>query len=909
TEPHREDTQPPHEENPHHEEPAAEPQHDRTGAPGDGPPVERPDEPYLRDDDYRSDDPRHYAQIDDQVLEEGVRDNGELFNEQIFRQATELRGLSPEFAHMSDLGAAAVHSYTRHEVFGRLNEALRTGEDLHTYVGQAKAVVSGLNELPPYRGETVRTINFDNNQRLVKLALAHYEPGKVTVEPSFTSTKKVTPEDPYPYDRNAPIELRIRSVTGRDIEKLSDKPKEREVVHKPGLQLLVTDKRLVVENGTEKWVIHAEEITEGHPKYLAPETAEQAIHERRERLAADLRSAPSAIAAGLGFDSVPSEDDRARRTGPELTPEQRAALAAMRPPPDGWSSLNRATDPPGVPALHGGTVEAPQRQLRFIRDLFPQMEGINRGHYGDDPAFHRNGAETLLAYEDRVTGRNPDALAEPRPEGHPFDDPASQRDALRERLGGDWSRHRSIADSIDAMRDRPVGSRAVLSVEYFEPGPPPRSEHKVFAAVTTEHGVALLDPVRNRFAELPPETHSVGLLAHHDGEGPIVPHEESPRGAPREPSMLSRALDGEPVAEAPSKPVEHQRSIGGMLDGGPQPETPEAPAAGHRDIGAALGGEDGPVGYGAAEPGSWGAPPPDVPVTGDHDWSPLARATNPPSEPAIHAGTANANQDARYVAERHPELREVNPRFYERDAFDRGYQTNCTRSVVAYAQRLLDMDAHAEAVLPRELATKGTLEYVREQLGGQWESHGDYDSVIRSMREQPIGSHGVVGVLFRDVDGNVMGHVAMTVHTREGVAFIDPQSGRLMHLPHPPLGLDLLPFGSLEHSGGRAALGDQAPERPVPDAPEEGFSLEQPGVNAPEYDDSLLRDLDRELEILAGVEDMAQLQETPAPWPADPPADAEEHRPAAPRQLPGERQVDPREMFPAQTAAPAAPVT
>jgi hypothetical protein len=191
--------------------------------------------------------------------------------------------------------------------------------------------------------------------------------------------------------------------------------------------------------------------------------------------------------------------------------------------------------------------------------------------------------------------------------------------------------------------------------------------------------------------------------------------------------------------------------------------------------------------------------------TGHHDWSPLAQATNPPSEPAIHAGTANANQQGNYIAERHPQLTAVNPHVHDPDAFANGYHTNCTRGVVAYAQRLLGIDSEAEPLLPHEMATKGTLEHVQQQLGGQWQSHAGYDSVIHAMNNEPIGSHAVVGVLYQGAYGQTYGHVAMVVHTSEGVAFIDPQSGSLMHLPHPPLKLDLLPFGSLKDSGGVAA--------------------------------------------------------------------------------------------------------
>lgn len=211
--------------------------------------------------------------------------------------------------------------------------------------------------------------------------------------------------------------------------------------------------------------------------------------------------------------------------------------------------------------------------------------------------------------------------------------------------------------------------------------------------------------------------------------------------------------------------------------------------------------------------------------TGEHDWSPLAQATNPPSEPAIHAGTANPQQQAAYIAERHPELATVNPHFHDPDAFANGYQTNCTRGVVAYAQRLLGLNAHAEPLLPHEMAARGTLEHVQQQLGGEWQSHSDYDSVIRAMNDEPIGSHAVVGVLYEGPNGQAYGHVAMVVHTKEGVAFIDPQSGSLMHLPHPPLKLDLLPFGSLKDGDGAAAPHEHtSPE----ETSEHGYGMADP---------------------------------------------------------------------------------
>lgn len=179
---------------------------------------------------------------------------------------------------------------------------------------------------------------------------------------------------------------------------------------------------------------------------------------------------------------------------------------------------------------------------------------------------------------------------------------------------------------------------------------------------------------------------------------------------------------------------------------------------------------------------------------GDHDWSPLSHATNPPSEAAIHAETANDNQAAKYVAERHPHLAGVNPRFHDADAFDQGYQTNCTRGVVASALRQLGIDTEAGPLRPHEMMSAGTLDHVRDRLGGDWQAHAGYDDVIRAMREQPVGSRAVIAVKYLGPDGAEYGHVAEVAHTREGVAFIDPQNNSLMRLPHPPTKLDLLPY-------------------------------------------------------------------------------------------------------------------
>lgn len=366
---------------------------------------------------------------------------------------------------------------------------------------------------------------------------------------------------------------------------------------------------------------------------------------------------------------------------------------------------------------------------------------------------------------------------------------------VRGQVGGDWAAHDSFHSALGEMAGKPIDSRAIIA---FESGQPPQT-HMV-TAVTTEHGVAVVDPMRNRLAELPADASNISVLPTHDPAA--VKPDTAPRsadlgGSNRITELLGNNENRSPAtAEAPSG---LQDSLGGRVESDAPAPVEKAHNFSDRLDDKAT---EYPGGYGAETSADGLA---DCGATGHHDWSPLAQATNPPSEPAIHAGTANQQQAANYVAQRHPEMRAVNPHFYDPNAFNDGYQTNCTRGVVAYAKRLLGLDATAEPILPHEMATKGTLEHVQQQLGGEWQSHSDYDSVIRTMRDEPIGSHAVVGVLYQTPDGQTFGHVAMAVHTEEGVAFIDPQSGTLMNLPHPPVKLDLLPSGSLEHSDGAAS--------------------------------------------------------------------------------------------------------
>ncbi|WP_370950484.1 toxin glutamine deamidase domain-containing protein [Amycolatopsis sp. cg5] len=780
----RADEPAPHEDKPHDTSPE--------------PPASRihPDEAYLREDQFHSDNPDDFKSLRERQML-GDSPTAELRHEYLHREAMRLRNEVAGFGHMSDNGAYAVHSYTRYEVFAELNQALREGSLTPEHAAQARAIVSGLNELRAFHGETVRTMNFDGDMARARIAAAHFVEGQVTVEHAFASSSKVERGlNNSAFDGD--VEIRVTSKTGRDIADIASKPSEREVLYKPGTQLLVHKKEVIdLGGGKTKIVIHAEEITAGHPKFKDPDGVHQAIEERRAKSSAEaeaqvkvkeeggaehnpIRNALDPLGLNADKPDLPKSET-------ELANDAKAAAEKARffkPDPGGWAMLNTNGDPPGI---HAGSQQEIPQGVRFTHERIPQLEGINRDFYADGHASvgrQTNGAESVLALEKRLSGIDPDAVA------HANDypgDPQSQRHQVASQVGGGyWAPHDNFHSVLGEMAGKPIDSRAIIA---FEAGHPPQT-HMV-TAITTEHGVAVVDPMRNRLGDLPYDARNITVLPTHDGSGRQdlpSPSADKPSAPSRITELLGTGSEDKPVA-APAPTSNLADRLSGENAGTP----------------SKLDGQDHP-GYGAdsdhtpsdgqVEPGA---------ATGHHDWSPLAQPTNPPSEPAIHAGTANQNQAANYIAQRHPELRAVNPHFHDPNAFADGYQTNCTRGVVAYAKRLLGIDATAEPILPHEMATKGTLEHVQQQLGGTWQTHGDYDSVIRTMRDEPVGAHAVVGVLYQMPDGQVFGHVAMAVHTEEGVAFIDPQSGTLMNLPHPPLKLDLLPFGSLEHSGGLAA--------------------------------------------------------------------------------------------------------
>lgn len=203
----------------------------------------------------------------------------------------------------------------------------------------------------------------------------------------------------------------------------------------------------------------------------------------------------------------------------------------------------------------------------------------------------------------------------------------------------------------------------------------------------------------------------------------------------------------------------------------------------------------------------------------DHGWSELSRATDPPAEAAIHADTASPEQRAAYVRDQHPQLGEVNPHFTDRNAHELGYRSNCTRGPEAYWDRLHGGDMTAEPLHAADMGSRGTLDHIEGKFGQKFSDRADYDAVIREMRDMPVDHHAVVAVKYVNANGVELGHVAMVVHTREGVAFIDPQSGDLMHLPQPPKGIRLMHVGVPDPAAVRP---EHIPAEHAPDRVEHG---------------------------------------------------------------------------------------
>jgi hypothetical protein len=107
-----------------------------------------------------------------------------------------------------------------------INAALRTGDfgALRTMDPEIREMASGLDKLPPYKGEVHRGIEIGD----MNAFLDRYQVGNVVQEPAFTSTDAAVP-----YSGN--VQMTIESTTGRDISWLkAPSVGQQEVLFPPG---------------------------------------------------------------------------------------------------------------------------------------------------------------------------------------------------------------------------------------------------------------------------------------------------------------------------------------------------------------------------------------------------------------------------------------------------------------------------------------------------------------------------------------------------------------------------------------------------------------------------------------------------------------------------------------------------
>ncbi|WP_410664166.1 toxin glutamine deamidase domain-containing protein [Amycolatopsis sp. lyj-84] len=198
------------------------------------------------------------------------------------------------------------------------------------------------------------------------------------------------------------------------------------------------------------------------------------------------------------------------------------------------------------------------------------------------------------------------------------------------------------------------------------------------------------------------------------------------------------------------------------------------------------------------------------------DFAKLFRSTPLNELSALHAGTARLRpaEVKAYLETFHPELGKVNPGFHDEDAVAAGYTTNCTRTVVYHERRRLGEDVTAPPLRPEDAAL-GSLGYVSDRLGGEWDhGHGTaYDSVISAMLDRPVGALAVIAVDSKTPMGAENKHVALVGRDKHGVVFLDPLDGALMELPPRPTRIALLPYTDPDAPTGNLHLPEPARSR------------------------------------------------------------------------------------------------
>jgi uncharacterized protein YukE len=145
------------------------------------------------------------------------------------------------FAGMNPEELAAVRGYTGSDVYGPMNAALRDGDpaELAKWDAHIKATDAGLAQLPEYVGVVKRGVD------LPASVLDDIQPGQTTAFKEFLSGSATRP---FPGN----TQFTISSLTGKDIQALSQVPGEAEVLFRPGTTYDVISK---VQDAAGTWHI------------------------------------------------------------------------------------------------------------------------------------------------------------------------------------------------------------------------------------------------------------------------------------------------------------------------------------------------------------------------------------------------------------------------------------------------------------------------------------------------------------------------------------------------------------------------------------------------------------------------------------------------------------------------------
>lgn len=142
-----------------------------------------------------------------------------------------------------------------------LNFYLRGGHTLITaaeaklYKQYQKELNKNLSKIRSYRGDVYRVIQDKSGTIASK-----YSPGNIVKQNDFLSTSRSRVAAVFPYDRatRGKTRFKIQSKTGKPIEKISNHPREHEVLFRSGTSFKVTSKTWNTQQ--ETWDITLTEL-------------------------------------------------------------------------------------------------------------------------------------------------------------------------------------------------------------------------------------------------------------------------------------------------------------------------------------------------------------------------------------------------------------------------------------------------------------------------------------------------------------------------------------------------------------------------------------------------------------------------------------------------------------------------